>query len=438
MISKRQKLKTKAADFRPRSRSIETICNSRPQRRRKPKNRFPVVICDFHPLHLSNPVPQQQLLDYMSWLMATGKCIKNKVSSKAEIDDIHAQLKAVVHRFGASPSYISRREVQASAEACHENQAKKAMTSFPIFHQDIRQDVNGKNLKTRMEYFDDCVMQVLTRWYKNESFDIPDEIIHATCTGYLSPSPVQKFLSGKKQLLRIAVTHSYHMGCYGAIPPLKMAVGFLAASQFSLAKAINKIDVLHTEICSIHFDLSSFTPADIVNMSLFGDGFIKYSVYPESIATGKTIHGLKPLAIQDLLIENSTAAMSWIPGPFNFQMHLGVTVPDLIKNNICSYVESICSQIGLSFASEKNEMVFAIHPGGPRIIDQVRDQLGIEEEQIAHSRKVLFDLGNMSSATLPYIWQKITEDEGISPGTKILSIAFGPGLTAAGVIFEKT
>ena len=423
-------------DFRSFSPSTTMDCDTRTRRMVRPSNRCPVVIYDFYPLHLSPPVPQEHLLNYMSWLMATGKCIKNKVSSEVERDKIHAQINAAVRRYGVSPSYISRREVKVSTDAVYNNQWANEITDFPIFHRNIHDNVRGEHLKTRMEYYDNCVMQALDMWYENSSFTIPDEIIHATCTGYLSPSPIQKFLSNKTEL-NTAVTHSYHMGCYGAIPPLRMAVGFLAASQFSLAKPLKKIDILHTEICSIHFDLSSDTPSGIVNMSLFGDGFIKYSVQPESIAKGNKINALKPLAVQEFLIENSTEAMSWIPGPFNFQMHLGPTVPDLIKNNICSFVESICRQVGIHFASEKHKMVFAIHPGGPRIIDHVRDRLGVKEEQIAHSRKVLYDLGNMSSATLPYIWQNITKDEEIVPGTKILSIAFGPGLTAAGVILEK-
>ena len=41
----------------------------------------------------------------------------------------------------------------------------------------------------------------------------------------------------------------------------------------------------------------------------------------------------------------------------------------------------------------------------------------------------------MSSATLPHVWQEIL-NKNYSIGTKIISYAFGPGLTLFGAVFE--
>ena len=48
---------------------------------------------------------------------------------------------------------------------------------------------------------------------------------------------------------------------------------------------------------------------------------------------------------------------------------------------------------------------------------------------------MLRDYGNMSSATLPYIWMRLLRD--VPVGTLIPSLAFGPGLTICGALFEK-
>jgi predicted naringenin-chalcone synthase len=50
---------------------------------------------------------------------------------------------------------------------------------------------------------------------------------------------------------------------------------------------------------------------------------------------------------------------------------------------------------------------------------------------------VLFDHGNMSSATLPHIWQRLIDDPAVPRGTPIPSLAFGPGLTMCGALLEK-
>jgi predicted naringenin-chalcone synthase len=63
--------------------------------------------------------------------------------------------------------------------------------------------------------------------------------------------------------------------------------------------------------------------------------------------------------------------------------------------------------------------------------------LHLDDTQITHSRAVLFERGNMSSATLPHVWERISQDDQIKPGTLIVSLAFGPGLTMAGTLFEK-
>ena len=41
----------------------------------------------------------------------------------------------------------------------------------------------------------------------------------------------------------------------------------------------------------------------------------------------------------------------------------------------------------------------------------------------------------MSSATLPHVW-KALDDERLATGTKVVSLAFGPGLTIFGAVFE--
>ena len=67
----------------------------------------------------------------------------------------------------------------------------------------------------------------------------------------------------------------------------------------------------------------------------------------------------------------------------------------------------------------------------------VAEHLGLRDDQVQRSRDVLLRRGNMSSATVPYIWKSICEDERIADGTPIVSLAFGPGLTATGSLMEK-
>ncbi|HXF28506.1 MAG TPA: 3-oxoacyl-[acyl-carrier-protein] synthase III C-terminal domain-containing protein, partial [Chlamydiales bacterium] len=61
----------------------------------------------------------------------------------------------------------------------------------------------------------------------------------------------------------------------------------------------------------------------------------------------------------------------------------------------------------------------------------------LRDEQLFYSRSILQQYGNISSATLPHMWQAICNDPKIVKNTKVISMAFGPGLTIAGMIGEK-
>jgi predicted naringenin-chalcone synthase len=117
-------------------------------------------------------------------------------------------------------------------------------------------------------------------------------------------------------------------------------------------------------------------------------------------------------------------------------MTLARDVPDKIARSLSPFLATLLQQAGQSSAAVETA-VFAIHPGGPKIVDQVAATLKLRESQIAHSRSVLRERGNMSSATLPHIWQAITRSSTVQAGDLVVSLAFGPGLTLSGAVLQK-
>jgi predicted naringenin-chalcone synthase len=227
------------------------------------------------------------------------------------------------------------------------------------------------------------------------------------------------------------------MGCYGAFPAVRTAVGLVGSSFSSLPHAKRRVDLVHTEFLSLHFDLLGETPDSFVTSTLFADGFIKYSAFPQAEFAKYDKRGLRVVAIEEQILPGSLPEMTLRPGPLQFDMSLSKRVPLLIRDSIEDFVTSLCAQAGIEFERAKRDMVFAIHPGGPAILNQIRNRLRIDESQLALSRQVLFEHGNMASATAPHIWQRIVESDAIAPGTRIMSMAFGPGLTVIGALFEK-
>jgi alkylresorcinol/alkylpyrone synthase len=392
-----------------------------------------IFMTDFQPFNNTPPIPQQVLLDYSAWLLAIAQCSKNHVVVTAEADQIFKIMQTDMERYGVLPQYISKREVNILENVFSQQDQTLSTEIFPEIYENIMDNHLGVDLNSRLAIYEKLVLNVMEHWYEHVEV-LPDDIIHATCTGYLSPSPIQKLLSNKGWA-NVTVTHSYQMGCYGAIPPLRMAVGFLSSNAI-LPIPKKCVDILHTEYSSLHFQATNNAPDQIVSMTLFGDGFIKYSLYLED-QDHVAKNCLKVLAAKDTIIPSSVNEMTLIPGPYSFEMWLSKNVPLKIREEIHPFVQSLCRQLGLEFDEIKHDLIFALHPGGPKIIEHIKEQLGLSENQIRFSKKILFEHGNMVSATVPYIWKEIIEDPTVLPGTKVVSIAFGPGITVAGFILEK-
>jgi predicted naringenin-chalcone synthase len=192
---------------------------------------------------------------------------------------------------------------------------------------------------------------------------------------------------------------------------------------------------VHTEICSLHLNPARHDPEQLVVQSLFSDGFIRYTV-----ATGageaRPADGYEVLGFLERIVPDSLADIEWAPGDFGMRMTLSRDVPDKVAPHLDGFVTALAAGCGLARADLEGA-AYAIHPGGPRIVDKVEEWLRLAPSQSRASREVLFERGNMSSATLPHIWERLLRDEAAPPGGFVVSLAFGPGLTLYGSVMRR-
>jgi len=287
----------------------------------------------------------------------------------------------------------------------------------------VRRDPRGRGSEARTKLFAEITDAYFETEYSAEPV-LPDDLIHVTCTGYVSPNGAQKLVAKRGWGSTTRVTNAYQMGCYAAIPALRIANGFIATAS-------RRVDIVHTELCSLHFHPEDHSLAQLVVQSLFADGLIRYSMTADDGG-----EGLRVRAVHEQLIADSSDSMSWIAGDTGMQMTLSRDVPERIAKGVRQFVRDLYARAGIGL-ERMRESVFAVHPGGPKIIDQVMKVLELDEPQIAASRSVLYDYGNMSSATLPHIWMRLLADPRVPAGTIIPSLAFGPGLTMCGALLEK-
>lgn len=289
----------------------------------------------------------------------------------------------------------------------------------------LKEHPRGLGLQKRQELHQLFVDQIFEYFYPSSSV-APHDLVHVSCTGYASPSGGQK-IAAKRNWTNTTVTHLYHMGCYAAIPALRVGSAFSAQQG-------NLCHLVHTELCSLHINPLIHDAEQLVAQSLFADGSIRYDIQLENRAQGAC---LKILGIHEHIIPDSSEAITWTLSDWGFLFGLAKEVPALLAKSLKSYVSDLCLRAKVDEKEIIRDALFAVHPGGPKILDHVQKLFNLDDQQLEASRAILRKYGNMSSATLPHIWQKILEDAKIPSGQKIISLAFGPGVTIAGTLLEK-
>jgi len=352
--------------------------------------------------------------DSLAWLAAAhAEAQAARAGPDFDRAAFEAKMVRAIEHFGCSPSKIGTRGHAV------EDIASTHWEGHRVY--DLPHHPHGSSSAVRTRLYAEIVDRYFTDAYAGET-DAPDDIVHVTCTGYVSPSGAQKLVAARGWPTR--VTHAYHMGCYAAVPAARIAAG-------AIAMASRRVDVVHTELCSLHLDPSDHRIEQIVVQSLFADGLIRYAMVPDDGGPG-----LKLRALHEQLLPDSADSMGWLVANWGMQMTLARDVPERIAGALRGFVVELYRRGGLDLGALSG-CAFAVHPGGPRIIDRVRDVLELSDAQVQTSRDVLFDHGNMSSATLPHIWHRMLEDRAVARGTPIVSLAFGPGLTMCGVLLEK-
>lgn len=248
-------------------------------------------------------------------------------------------------------------------------------------------------------------------------------LITVSCTGMYAPGldiDLVKQLQLPTTVQRTAINF---MGCYGAFNALKAAHAFCKSDHHA------KVLIVCTELCSLHFQPLG-TDDNILANALFGDGSAAVMVEAESESSMK----LRLERFHNDVAPDTTEAMAWVVGDMGFEMKLSTYVPMIIKTGIAGLTQSLLSKISKSFSDINH---FAIHPGGKKILQAIEEELGITENQNHHAYNVLQKYGNMSSATVLFVLNDLISTlTSANESERILSFAFGPGLTLESMLLQ--
>ena len=259
-----------------------------------------------------------------------------------------------------------------------------------------------------------------------EDADIaPSEVTHlviTTCTGFFAPGP--DILLSRRLGLPSIVERSIvgFMGCYAGFTGMRTAAQILGSDPDAVVLLVS------IELCTLHFQKRA-EPDFLVANCLFGDGCAAV-VYASDGRRGTGLGRL--ITTHSAVAGESLDQMSWKVGDTGFEMRLSIEIPDTLKAGISVFAGALLDKAGIRRDEVRG---WAIHPGGRRIVEGIREALELSEDDVQASLGVLRDFGNMSSPTIFFVLEELLRGDN-SPGP-IVALGFGPGLTLEGAVFSR-
>ena len=130
-------------------------------------------------------------------------------------------------------------------------------------------------------------------------------------------------------------------------------------------------------------------------------------------------------------MENSSHILHLTVNHDGIDMNVSPEAPNYIKRGVGPFVDEI-----LKISNHSEFDLIGVHPGGPAILKAVQSGLELSPEKLEASWDTLKNYGNMSSATIWFIIDKMLKNKDEN-SQNLLALAFSPGVTIEGVILGK-
>jgi predicted naringenin-chalcone synthase len=235
------------------------------------------------------------------------------------------------------------------------------------------------------------------------------------CTGFSAPGLDFVVMERCKLPSSVERTMIGFMGCYAAINALKLARHIVRSEPKS------RVLVLNLELCTLHLQETA-NLEQVLSFLLFSDGCAAALVTAEP--TGISLDSFRAV-----LVPGTSDMITWNIGDFGFDMVLSGQVPSTIQSALRGSAGEI-----LAGAKPSDIDLWAVHPGGRTVLDAVERAFELAPSALAPSREVLRSYGNMSSATVMFVIEKMLASA--QRGLSGCAMAFGPGLTAETMLFR--
>ena len=283
-------------------------------------------------------------------------------------------------------------------------------------------EANDTYVRVALDICETAVKQALTR-ADLAATDI-DHIFFVSTTGVATPSLDARLVNRLGFRADVKRTPIFGLGCAGG------AGGVARASDYLRAFPAHTALLVAVEICSLTLQLSDVSVPNMIATGLFGDAAA--AVVLRGAETRR--EGPEVVASRSIFYPDTERVMGWDVSEAGFRIVLSADVPNVVRENLRRDADSFLADHGLTRADIG---CFVCHPGGPRVIEALKEALEITDDDLALTWNTLEEVGNVSSASvLLVLGERLSEEHRPAPGTYGLMTAMGPGFASELVLLK--
>ncbi|PYC83190.1 type III polyketide synthase [Streptomyces tateyamensis] len=249
-----------------------------------------------------------------------------------------------------------------------------------------------------------------------------DLVVSTSVTGIAAPS-LEARLAGelglRPDVKRVPV---FGLGCVAG------AAGLARLHDYLVGHPDEAALLLSVELCSLTLQRSDTSMQNLVASALFGDGAAaavavgsRYGRAPDEDPASEGPH---IVATRSHLFPGTEEMLGWTIGDTGFHIMLGADLPDLVRGQLGGVVTEFLADHDLKTTDLAS---WICHPGGPKVLDAVREALDLPARALEATWRSLAEVGNLSSASVLHILRDTLAGERPLPGTPGLLLAMGPG-----------
>lgn len=248
-----------------------------------------------------------------------------------------------------------------------------------------------------------------------------DYIVVVSCTGYLCPGLSSILIKELEFRTNIQRADLLGMGCAGAMPGLQRAYDFVKA--YPGKKAL----VLAVEICSACYYVDDSLET-VVGNAICGDGAAAVVVGTSGQTSVPKIVGFETL-LEPALIDK----VGFEQRDGKLRIILSKDIRDVAGTLAKKVITTMLNNFDVP---ERQIAHWILHSGGRKVIDNVQKEMNLSDEQVAHSKRVLKNFGNMSSPTVLFALQETLNHARPKAGDRGVMLAMGPGLALESALLQ--